>query len=380
MNFFLGSLVLLLLLLSLWLARRGQGAPPASREALLARVFGRILAGERESVLEEMRGLYQRSDQDVGVGLALGMLFRHMGKNQVAIRTHQSLASHPNLDRDLKAMIYTELSADYLASGLLDRAHATFEQAMAYRKPDERLTRIGERVLVGLKDWDAAFRLVQEYGKHQGAAVAERLGILRFEKGEHLWREELHAEAFVSYKKAVAVHAHCLPAHLACCRYFRHIGKPEKALKWLQKHGSRFQEYEWLAMEETMKTAMALGDHGKFLDAVEQRLEEKPEDWRTRIVLARFLMETGSQDQAVRELLACLDREPHMLAIHQMFWALLVRGDRAFLAFQKYQSWVRENLVFQHPYECRACHYQSHELLWLCPSCHRAYSFGERKI
>lgn len=380
MNTFLACLILLILVWALWMVRRGHGSRPFSQEALLARVFGRILAGERESVLDEMRMLYQQSGQDVGVGLALGMLFRHMGKNQVAIRTHQSLASHPDLDGDLKAMVFAELSADYLASGLLDRAHATFEEAMAQRKPDERLTRIGERILVGLKNWDAAFRLVQDYGRQRGANVSQRLGILRFEKGENLWFEERHAEAFSAFKKAVVVDPHCLPAHLACCRYFRHIGKPEKSLKWLHKHSVSFKGHEWLILEETMETAMAMGDHRSFLDAAKQRLREKPDDWRGRLVLARFLMGTGSHEEAVKELLTCLEYEPQMLAIHQLFWALLVRDNHSHQAFQGYQAWARENPVFQHPYECRTCHYQSHEILWLCPSCHRAYSFCERKI
>ena len=350
------------------------------KEVLLARVFGKILDGERKEVLEEMYDLYHGSGQDPGVGLALGVLYRHLGKHQVAIRTHQSLANRSDLSAPLAALIYSELAADFLASGLLERARHALEKSLQLQPGDEITTRYGERVLVMLKDWDAAVKLVQVYGKRRGVAVAERIGLLRYEQGSLLWEEGRREEALAAFKKAVSVHPQCLPAYLGVSRYYRHQDKATKALNFLKKHEARFLNEPWLYFRELMKIAKILENHPAFLNPVHKHLETHGRDWRSRSILGTFYMDTGRYDEAADHLFASLEIAPEVLLVHQKIWSLMLQSDTSLDIFRSYQEKVSKDLSFSNPYECRACGFHAAGLLWLCPACHRSYSFDERKI
>ena len=375
---FVGAILVAGGALTAWMVRGKTGASP--KEVLMARTFARLLDGEREEVLEEMRGLYRRTDQDVGVGLALGVLLRHLGKNQAAIRTHKSLANRRELETDLEALIHTELSADYLATGLLDRARSSLERAAALKPVDELMARYGERILKGLDDWDGAFKLIQSYGKRSGNDVTRRLGLLRYEQGARLAREGHAQEALAIFKKAIAVHERCLPAVTACSRHYRQIGKPKKARQFMEKHAHRFDGREWLAMEEFLNIALDSAMHDHFLGIVHDRLETDRDDWRSRMALARFHTETGAYQEAAESLLECLTHSPHTLLLHQRLWSLMLRMEQPLTILRSYQSQLKQDLILSDPFSCRACSYHASELFWLCPSCHRAYSCTERKL
>ncbi len=351
-----------------------------TRETLMARTFARLLEGEREEVLTEMRKLYQKSDQDVGVGLALGMLMRRLGKHQLAIRTHRSLSAASDLDPEIKGEIFTELSADYLEIGLLDRARAAMETAYQLKGADERIARFGEKILVQLAEWDEACKLVTAHGKYSKKNMSERLGLIRYLQGKTAWSEGNHAEAYSAFKKAVSLHKACIPAHLGIAEFHLYSDKPNKALSYLKGKMDRFAGHEWLAMRQLKTIAMNTGKHNVFLEPVRERMEDEPEDWRSRAVLGEFLMETGDYEDAGEAFLTCLKSTPQTLLLHQKIWSLMLRSKEPWEMFRAYQSQLNQDLVFSDAYECRGCFFHTPKILWLCPSCSRAYSFVERKV
>lgn len=380
MNLLLGAILVLVLLTALLAGRWRRPSSPASRQALLARTFARLLEGERRSVLEEMRGLYRESGQDVGIGLALGMILRAVGKHQVAIRTHRSLTTHPALPEPLNAAIHTELAADYMEIGLLERAHNALERALALGPPDERLARYGERILARLGKWDEAVKLVRDYGKRSGNNVTRRLGLLRYQQGEQHWRDQRPEDALSAYKKAFQVHERCVPAYLGITRYHCHAGKPKKALSFLEKRRQLFEEMDWLYFTEFRDVAIQLGNPTLFVDQTKAYLEGAQRDWRTRLVLAVFLTETGSYEEAAGLLLDCLEQAPQTLLVHQKLWSLMLRWEEPWQLMREYREKIRQEPVFRDPWICQSCGFTANDLPWNCPSCFRPYSFTERKV
>lgn len=379
MSFVLAGIALILLLAALIASKIRARNEPDANEVLLSRTFSRILDGDHDKVLEEMRRLYTQTNQDLGIGLALGVLLRHLGKHQVAIRTHRSLSTRSDMTPTLKAHVFTELGADYLESGLLDRARNALEQALALGPADDLTVRHGERIYVSLKDWDAAFKLVQGLAKRKKLDLSDRLGLLRYRQGEDLWSKGETEEAVNAYKKAISVHPLCVPAHLAMARQFREQGKHSKAKSWLSRHQSVFKDQEWLLLEEWRLLSMDMGDHSIFLQPAQDRLDHEQGDWRSRAVLGRFLMETGEYEDASDHFLQCLNAAPQTLMIHQLIWNLMLRSDSPRL-WSRYRDQLKGELRFSDPYVCRACLYHAPTIMWHCPSCQRVYSFSERKI
>ena len=353
---------------------------PVSRDTLLSRTFGHLLEGERAGVLEDMRRLYQKTNQDVGIGMALGILLRHLGKHQVAIRTHRSLATRRELEPDFQAMIHVELAADYLASGLLGRAQESVDEALTLKPGDTQATALAERIYMNLTEWDTAFKVVQNHGKKMGHDVKERLGLIRYRQGQICQTEGLHEEANAAFKKATSAHELCLPAWLGQSQCLRQAGKPDKAMTLLRKQTDKFKDQEWLLFEEMMHAAREAGDHTVFQRTVEQRLRDDHTDWRTRRLLAMFQTEIGEHTEAGEHLLHCLEARPQVLILHKNMWSLLLRMDNPDDLMRHYQLRVKEDMVFGHTWECKACFYRDAQLRWNCPNCHRNYSFAERKI
>lgn len=358
---------------------------PKKREVttdmLVSRTFTRILEGERDGVLEEMRELYTRTNQDVGVGIALGNLLREVGKIPVAIRTHQSLTTRRDLKPATLALIHTEIAADYLASGLLERARNALETATQLTKPDALVARIGEKIYTQLHDWDAAYKLLSSYGKAWDLDVKQRLALLRFNQASHLIHssEPDLAAASSLLKKATSVDPKCLPAYTLHALVLAQQGKPEKARQLLAKHETDFEDQMWLALECHRQLTVIDGREDLMLDACERFLTKNPDDWRARAVLGVFQTETGVYDEAAENLLLCQEQAPQVLVLHQKLWSLMLRTtDMDLLA--RYRDQVKADLVFSKPYQCKACGFNVAEIHWQCPSCDRTYSFNERHI
>ncbi len=351
-----------------------------STESLVAQTFGRLLEGERGEVLEEMRRLYRRTRQNVGVGVALGSLLRHLGKCQAAIRTHRSITARVDIEPAAKAMAYAELAADYLACGLLGRAREAVDQALAL-KPDEAFAaRVGERVYVRLEDWEGAVRLMRAYGFSARKDVSRRLGLLYCEQGARLL-ENGEAEASLAvFKKAISADKDCLPAYLAVSDYWRRAGKPDKAIAYLRKKWDRFSSAEWLAVEALRELAIDTGNPEPFLEAVERRLETDPADWRARACLARRCLETGDRQAAAEALDLCLEQAPNILLLHQLYWELVLRDAARDSALEGYRPFFQRDLADCERYVCSVCGCRDAKLRWICPGCHAGYSFTERTL
>jgi len=365
---------------AIFVFRRWQGWSAPSTDVLAAQTFGRILQGERVEALAEMRRLYQSTQQNVGVGVALGVLLRDLGKCQAAIRTHRSLTARNGLDPDTKALVYAELAADYLASGLLGRAREAADRALEL-KPDESLAaRVGERVYIQLQDWEGAAKLVRAHAAAAGLDAGPRLGLLYCEQAAARQAEGDEDGALAAYKKATSADKHCTPAYLAIAEHWRRVGKPAKALSALQKHKDRFAEREWLWLEAMLGVCLDLGDHGPFLEAVHARLEAAPDDWRARAALAQFLGETGEWEEAADALTACLQQSPRTLRLHRLFWDLIFRGQNRDTLLARYRDAIETQLADSALYVCENCGARTQRLVWSCPSCHGAYSFTERKL
>lgn len=350
-------------------------------DVLISQTFSRILEGERDGVLEEVREIYARTKQDVGVGIALGTLLREIGKNTVAVRTHRSLTTRPELDPRTLALIHTEIAADYLASGLLDRARTALEEALALRKPDAHMVRCGQKIYTSLRDWDAAFKLLTQYGKAEDVDVKERLALLRFHQAEQMLEEDEPDldEARSILKKATSIDPNCIPAYILHAQVLAQMGKPEKGRQLLQKHEDIFGDQAWVALEchRLLTTVDGRGD--LMTEAAERILSHAHSDWRARAVLGTYLTEIGEFENAATHLLLCLESAPQVLLLHQKLWSLMLRTNDMVL-LTKYRDQVKEELVFGKPYQCKACGYNVAEVQWQCPSCDRTYSFNERRI
>lgn len=363
----------------LWLWLRPEQTS-ASRTYLLARALNTLVDGREQEATEALRVLYQESAQDAGVGLVLGSLFRRRGKLKMATQTHKGLALREDLDPAMRGLIHTELAADYLASGMLERAQNALETAVEIGGASETAVFYGRRIYMKLGEWENAYKLIQAHGKKEGRDVKPDLAMLRNLQGEHDFEVALYEPAAAAFKKALSLDAGCLPAIINSSRCMRYTDKSAKALTFLQKNEAAFEGHAWLYQKELMKIAMRLENHDLFVLSAMARIEAEPDDWRTRSVLGSFLMEIGDFDAAYVQLRAALETAPETLLLHQKMWQLMWRQGENPELFHQYQQLVRDQIHFGATYECGRCRHRDTRLHHQCPSCFEMNSYHERRL
>ncbi|CAM2008985.1 tetratricopeptide repeat protein [Acanthopleuribacter pedis] len=352
----------------------------ASREFLLAKALNTLIDGREDDAADALRALYQESEQEPAVGLVLGSLFRRRGKLKMATQTHKGLSLRADLDPELKALIKTELAADYLAGGMLERAQTALDEAVAEGGPTENSVFYGRRIHIKLGEWDRAYKLVQNWGKKEGRNVKPELALLRNRQGEYAFDQEDYDGAAALFKKALQLDPTCFSAILNSSRCLRYTEKSHKALSWMQKHEAAFEGHEWLFHKELMKIAVALQNHDVFVLPAMARIEAESDDWRTRSVLGSFLMEIGDFDGAFQQLHAALETAPETLLLHQKMWQLMWRNGSDPGLFSRYQQLVRDTIHFDATYECGRCRHRDNRLHQQCPRCFAMNSFRERRL
>ncbi|MCB1045292.1 MAG: hypothetical protein KDC35_20290 [Acidobacteria bacterium] len=359
-----------------WLSRRNLHRAP--REIKLAQTFHKLLEGEE--AIGDLRELYNRSDHDVGIGLALGIVLRKRGDLKTAIRLHESLLTRQGLDPVVQAYLYAELAADFLASGLLERAVHAMEHTRKAVVVDEWICHKCVDVYTKLHRWDDAAQYLKAYAKASNGDTRDQIAWVYVHAAELALRDDQLAGAKEYFEQALKYDPNNVPAHLGISSFFRLTEKPEKALKYLDKHKSVFRDQLWQWVDERGRVAVQLGRAEWFLEQMQLDLQSDPDDWRSERVCAEVAMSVGQFDLAQKWLDDCLSRAPRVLVVHQSYWRLIRRSPDAAESLKKYMAEVREKMSFGRPYHCSVCDYHSDELLWRCPSCRRLKTLVEKRI
>jgi len=210
-----------------WRWGRKPQTPP--QEILLARSFEKLLSGSTVDVLLELRSLYAESKQDVGVGLALGIVFRRRGETKAAIRIHRGLAKRPEIDDQMRAYLLTELCADYLVCGLLDRAKIAIDKAAEYSRNDDWFVNKASETYLKLGLYDGACQVLNRAAVGDKALRSKRVAFIRNQQGKTLMEAGEHKLALDAFKKALAVDPRCIPAYVNISTQYRMIEKPKKS-------------------------------------------------------------------------------------------------------------------------------------------------------
>lgn len=147
-----------------WLGRRerrhrGTGpAPPAlARDYFVGLNY--LLNDQQDQAIETFIGALEVNSDTVETHLALGNLFRNRSEADRALKIHQNLLARPTLTADQSERVQLELSRDFLALGLLDRAERLLEGLVRDAQDDE-LRASARRLLIDLlereREWQAA--------------------------------------------------------------------------------------------------------------------------------------------------------------------------------------------------------------------------------
>jgi len=361
-----------------WLDRRRLRETPHYMLGLSLLVQGHV-----DDAIDELTQVATTDADALEVELVLGNLLREKGQVARAIAMHQALLQRPALSRLEHAHVLLCLGLDFRRAGFVDRAIEAFTEVRRL-DPENRYAPLHlQKLYEEQGQWADAFRVRQELsalagdgGKGDDAVI---LGFLQNAIGEGL-RHDSPPQAARAFAAALDIDPRTAPAHLNLGDLREAQGDMRGAIEAWERLANALPHRGGLILERLERGYHALGLGERFVDHCRRVIADNPEDWRTRLALARHLAARERHEEAFDLLLAALAHHPHGLALHQEVWNVLLTLHLDARRVRQYVDLSGSAVFYLDPHVCVQCHYRSTELLWLCPQCHEWNTFVEERI
>ncbi len=361
-----------------WLDRRRLRETP---HYMLGLSF--LVQGQVDQAIESLTHVANSDADALEIEMILGNLLREKGQVARAISIHQTLLQRPRLGRIEHAHVLLCLGLDFRHAGFIDRAIEAFNEVRQL-DPGNRYALLQlQKLHEEQKQWQDARRVREEIAAQAATPAPEDnevLGFLHNEIGEAQLRAGDASESSRSFARAIEVDERTTPAYLNLGDLREQQGDIRGAVEAWEQLARALPHRAALVFERLERGYQALGALPRFVDYCEQAIAQNPQDWRTRLALARHYSGLGRQDAAFELLLAALVHNPHGLAIHQEIWTALMAMHLKAELVQRYMALTTDAVFYLDPHVCVKCHYRSTELLWLCPQCHEWNTFVEERI
>ena len=332
--------------------------------------FRYMLSNEPDRAIESFMRAVRFDTDTIETYFALANLFRDKGEIGRAIRIHQSIITRPHLDASVRLQALYDLALDYKKGGFLDRAINTFREVIRrapYKK--EAYLELAE-IHQTLKDWEAAFKVIEKLGKMTKEDYSLILAHFKTEMGKKLQAEGKKDEVEKHYKKAIKINEKCVDAYLHLGDLYFERGDIKKAIKTWAKAIAVSPEYSFLALARLEKHLSEIKEQKVFEKFINE-LEKQPErNIFAAIFLARYYLSEKKLNEARECLLAALEKMPsHIVARQLLAQTYLEEGDTE-KAIEVLEQISKEALP-QNIYQCTYCGYEASELSWKCPQCQK---------
>jgi len=157
-------------------------------------------------------------------------------------------------------------------------------------------------------------------------------------------------------------------------------GDAAGAAAWWERLLQVAPDRAYLAFDRLASVYAKLGPEHRFETMCRKLIASSPQDWRSRVALARHVAARGAALEALDLILEALAINSHPITLHQSAWQVLTLLDLEPRLVERYVTASRDAVFFKDPHICLRCHYRSNELLWQCPHCHEWNMFVEERL
>lgn len=309
------------------------------------------------------------SDSQFEAELTLGNLFRSRGEVDRALRIHQALDRSPNYTFEQKLLAKQQLAKDFMAVGFYDRAENLY------------ITLVDEPEFAGgaLQQLAVIYQKTKEWKK--AINVAEKLAKIA-PKEDNIELAQYYCEYVQALpnghkenpqqilQQALKVAPGCVRASMMLADLNIAQQDYQSAVRILENVLNQNPNYigEVLPqLKECYRQLDQLDNFELFLIRVTQEIRNSS----VELALADLIAEKDGRSAAQGKVYQQLNHNPSMFLFHrfieyQIDDAEEGRGKDSLVLLHKL---VGERIKQGFDYRCVNCGYQSHKLMWCCPSC-----------
>ncbi len=375
---FLLALLVVAVAIGWWLGRReGQGTARTSQPPALARDYfvglNYLLNDQQDRAIETFIRALEVNSDTIETHLALGNLFRTRGEADRALKIHQNLLARPTLTAEQSDRVQLELSRDFLALGLLDRAERLL-QGLVRDSQDDELRNAARRLLVDLLEregeWQAALdvalpRLVRQHDDIRRAAahwLCELAEQERQSASPVLARRHL--------RQALATDPHCVRANLLLAAMEHDTGQYKPAIRLLRRIPDQDPAFSPTILEPLTRAYRLLDDEEGLIRCLQELLEQAPSTSVITRLAETLRHHQGNDRDALGLVTVHLDRAPSLGAVHYLLtlYRHTTQGeeDERLALLQRHIHTLVQALP---RHRCRRCGFSGERLHWQCPRC-----------
>lgn len=338
-----------------------------------------LLSNQHEKAADLFLDILQKQEQENNIEtssqfeaeLTLGNLYRSRGEVDRALRIHQSLDRSPNYTFEQKLLAKQQLAKDFMTVGFYDRAENLYilliDEPNYAESALQQLSVIYQKTKEWKKAINVAEKLSQIAPQENNVALAHYYCEYSLTLGSS---DQEQAQAINMLQQALNVSKTCVRASILIAeRYIVNL------------------EYQ-SAVQNLENVLIQNADYiGEVLPALKHCYQElnQLDNFELFLIRASQVCHNSAVDLALSDLIAEKDG---IVAAQAKLHQQLAQNPSTFIfhRFIQYQidtaenGRAKESLILLHKmvgdriargfdYRCSNCGYQTHKLLWNCPSC-----------
>ncbi len=336
-----------------------------------------LLANQTEKAVDLFLDMLQKQENENEIDsnsqfeaeLTLGNLFRSRGEVDRALRIHQALDSSPHYTFEQKLLAKQQLARDFMAVGFFDRAEHLY--ILMVDEPEFAEGALQQLALIyqKTKEWKKAINVAEKLAKISPNSHQIELAHYYCEYVKNL-PDESKEDPKQILLQALAVSPTCVRASMMLAELSIKQKDYQSAVHFLENILIQNPDYIGEVLHRLKFCYQQLNQWDNFELFLIKASREKNNS-AVALMLADLIEEKDGRAAAQLKLYQQLQQNPatpifHRFIQYQIDDAEKGRGKDSLILLHKM---VGERIKQTFGYRCSNCGYQTHKLIWCCPSC-----------
>ena len=295
--------------------------------------------------------------------LTLGNLFRSRGEVDRALRIHQALDRSPNYSFEQKLLAKQQLAKDFMAVGFYDRAEALY--IIMVDEPEFAENALQQLLVIyqKTKEWKKAVNIAEKLAK-----ISPKENDVELAQCYCEYALSGEIESAVEKRSILQKALNVSPTSVA------DLEMADKNYRQAIHFLENILNQNPIYIGEVLKTLKycydELGERDNF-ELFLIRASQQINNTKVDLMLASVIEEKDGKSAAQSKLYQQLTKNPSTSIFHRFIQFQIDdaeegRGKESLILLHKM---VGERIKQGFGYRCSNCGYQTHKLMWNCPSC-----------
>lgn len=333
-----------------------------------------LLNDEPDEAIDTFIHALEINSETIETHLALGALLRRRGKVDKAINIHQALLARPGLTAEFSDSTRLQLSLNYVAAGLLDRAERLLNELL-HEGGEAKWEALQHLVTIYQteKEWEKAIAVSEQLlGKAANRKNQQIRGAAAHyccELAEQLLSRDQQSRAREQIKRAFTFDRLSVRASLLLARLEKLSANPKAAIKELTNIVSNHPEFNTqtlpLLEECYLKAKLATGYEKKL-----EKILRDSQDINIALAYAEQLKIRQGDEEAISFLNTFLETRSSISGVLGLLQLYMPRFDEDVSdKFGVLRSELEQLKTNAAAYQCNHCGFEVKTPHWMCPSC-----------